>query len=93
MNAFVQFLNDRIKVEGHTHNFGEQLELKKVGDAKVLVVAHRQFSGRYLKYLTKKYLKKHQLRDWLRVVSVGKGTYELRFFNVVMDNDDDEDEE
>lgn len=37
---------------------------------------------RYIKYLTKKYLKKHSLRDWLRVVSTGKETYELRYFQI-----------
>lgn len=35
-----------------------------------------------MKYLTKKYLKKHSLRDWLRVVSTGKETYELRYFQI-----------
>lgn len=41
---------------------------------------------------TKKFLKKQQLRDWLRVVSTQKGVYELRFFNVVNDEaDEDED--
>ena len=43
-------------------------------------------------YRTKKFLKKQQLRDWLRVVSTGKGVYELRFFNVVNDEGDDDDE-
>lgn len=37
---------------------------------------------RYLKYLTKRYLKKNNLRDWLRVVANGKASYELRYFNV-----------
>jgi hypothetical protein len=32
---------------------------------------------------TKKYLKKKQLRDWLRVVSDAHGKMELKFFNVV----------
>ena len=41
---------------------------------------------------TKKFLKKMQLRDWLRVVSTAKGVYELKFFNVVNDEaDEDED--
>jgi large subunit ribosomal protein L22e len=41
---------------------------------------------------TKKFLKKQQLRDWLRVVSTSKGVYELRFFNVVNEEgDEDED--
>jgi large subunit ribosomal protein L22e len=42
--------------------------------------------------LTKKFLKKQQLRDWLRVVATGKGGYELRFFNVVNEEGDDEEE-
>jgi len=41
---------------------------------------------------TKKFLKKQQLRDWLRVVSTSKGVYELRFFNVVNDEGEDDDE-
>ena len=42
---------------------------------------------------TKKYLKKQQLRDWLRVVSTSPGTYELRFFNVVGNEEGDDDDE
>merc|ERR1712230_4536 len=59
---------------------------------RIKVVAHKEFSGRYLKYLTKKFLKKQQLRDWLRVVSTSKGVYELRFFDVVNDEGDEDEE-
>jgi large subunit ribosomal protein L22e len=41
---------------------------------------------------TKKFLKKQQLRDWLRVVSTSRGVYELKFFNVVNDEADEDDE-
>jgi hypothetical protein len=41
---------------------------------------------------TKKFLKKMQLRDWLRVVSTSKGVYELKFFNVVNDEAEDDEE-
>jgi hypothetical protein len=48
-------------------------------------------SKRYLKYLTKKYLKKHNVRDWLRVIASNKdrSVYELRYFNIA----DQEEEE
>ncbi|KAJ9614325.1 60S ribosomal protein L22 [Cladophialophora chaetospira] len=92
LSAFEKFLHDRIKVEGRTGNLGDNVDIKQVGDGKIEVVTHIPFSGRYLKYLTKKFLKKQQLRDWLRVVSTSKGVYELRFFNVVND-DADEDED
>lgn len=48
---------------------------------------------RYLKYLTKKYLKKNNLRDWLRVVAppTAKDMYELRYFQINNEEDDDDD--
>ncbi|KAJ2564625.1 60S ribosomal protein L22, partial [Coemansia sp. RSA 1836] len=50
---------------------------------------------RYLKYLTKKFLKKHNLRDWLRVVATTKDTYKLKYFNVSNpeENEESADEE
>ncbi|KAI9841657.1 MAG: 60S ribosomal protein L22 [Thelocarpon superellum] len=92
VSAFEKFLHDKIKVDGRTGNLGDVVQISQQGDGKIEVVAHQEFSGRYLKYLTKKFLKKQQLRDWLRVVSTSKGVYELRFFNVVNDDAEDDDE-
>ncbi|KAI4132592.1 MAG: hypothetical protein LQ347_002521 [Umbilicaria vellea] len=92
VSAFEKFLHDKIKVDGRVGNLGDIVQISQQGEGKIEVVAHTQFSGRYLKYLTKKFLKKQQLRDWLRVVSTSKGVYELRFFNVVNDDADDDDE-
>uniref|UniRef100_A0A452VIE1 Large ribosomal subunit protein eL22 n=1 Tax=Ursus maritimus TaxID=29073 RepID=A0A452VIE1_URSMA len=47
----------------------------------------------YLKYLTKKYLKKNNLRDWLRVVANSKESYELRYFQINQDEEEEEDED
>lgn len=47
---------------------------------------------RYLKYLTKKYLKKNNLRDWLRVVASDKESYQLRYFQITQDEESDADE-
>lgn len=61
---------------------------------RITVEAKQAFSKRYLKYLTKKFLKKQNLRDWMRVVASDKNTYELRYFNISEDDaeDDSEDE-
>ena len=91
-SAFTTFLQQRIKVDGLTGNLGEKINVTNLGDGRIEVVAHQEFSGRYLKYLTKKFLKKQQLRDWLRVVSTSKGVYELRFYNVVGENEEEDDE-
>lgn len=50
-------------------------------------------SCRYLKYLTKKYLKKNNLRDWLRVVANSKESYELRYFQINQDEEEEEEED
>jgi len=89
--AFEKFLNERIKVEGRTGNLGDTIKISHT-DGKVEIVAHNDLSGRYLKYLTKKFLKKMQLRDWLRVVATSRGVFELKFYNVVNDEAEDDDE-
>lgn len=45
-----------------------------------MVTVRPTFSKRYLKYLTKKYLKKQQLRDYLRVMSRDKAVYKVCSF-------------
>jgi large subunit ribosomal protein L22e len=49
--AFEKFLHDKIKVEGRTGNLGDIVEISQEGEGKIAIVAHTQFSGRYLKYL------------------------------------------
>ena len=76
-----KFLHERIKVNGKAGVLGDDVSISRE-ESKVTVTAHIPMSKRYLKYLTKKYLKKHQLRDWLRVVATNKTSYELRYFNI-----------
>ncbi|XP_029196623.1 large ribosomal subunit protein eL22-like [Acropora muricata] len=89
---FKQFLLDKIKVDGKTNNFGETVSVTQEKN-KITVTSEVAFSKRYLKYLTKKYLKKNNLRDWLRVVASSHSTYELRYFQINNDDDDDEGDE
>ncbi len=51
------------------------------------LIYHR---SRYMKYLTKKFLKKHELRDWLRVIANSKDAYELRYFNINQEENEGE---
>jgi large subunit ribosomal protein L22e len=51
VSAFEKFLQDKIKVDGRVGNLGDVVDIKQVGDGKIEVTAHREFSGRYLKYL------------------------------------------
>ncbi|XP_040197436.1 60S ribosomal protein L22-like 1 [Rana temporaria] len=89
---FEQFLKQRVKVNGKTGNLGNVVHIERQKN-KINVVSEKQFSKRYLKYLTKKYLKKNSLRDWLRVVASNKETYELRYFQISQDDEESETEE
>lgn len=85
-----KYLHDRIKINGKTNNLGNSVTIER-NKTKITVTSDIAFSKRYLKYLTKKYLKKNNLRDWLRVVSTSKEVYELRYFQI--NNEEDEEEE
>jgi large subunit ribosomal protein L22e len=74
--SFEKFLHDRIKVNGKTGVLGEAITITR-DKTKLQVTAEAPFSKRYLKYLTKKYLKKQQLRDYLHVIASSKTTYEV----------------
>uniref|UniRef100_A0A3Q2Y3H2 Large ribosomal subunit protein eL22 n=1 Tax=Hippocampus comes TaxID=109280 RepID=A0A3Q2Y3H2_HIPCM len=89
---FEAFLKEKIKVDGKTGNLGTIVSVGRMKN-KINVMSEKQFSKRYLKYLTKKYLKKNNLRDWLRVVASDKETYELRYFQISQDDDESEAED
>ncbi|EIM92643.1 ribosomal protein L22e, partial [Stereum hirsutum FP-91666 SS1] len=80
--AFEKFLHDRIKVDGKAGQLGDNVKIHRDGDTKITVTSNIPFSKRYLKYLTKKFLKKNQLRDYLRVIATAKDVYQLKFYNI-----------
>lgn len=57
---------------------------------RVVVFARAPFAKRYLKYLTKKYLKKNLMRDHVRVVSHGQNGYRLGYYKISMDEAEQE---
>ena len=81
LNDFENFLKQRIKVDGKAGNLGSAVTVAK-DSSSIVVQSSIPFSKRYLKYLSKKYLKKQDLKEYLRVVATGKNQYELRYFNI-----------
>ena len=86
---FEQFLLKRIKVDGKAGNLGDKISINRE-KAKIHVTAESPFSKRYLKYLGKKYLKAQQLRDFLRIVAPNKTSYQMRYFNINDEKDEEE---
>uniref|UniRef100_A0A3B5QR30 Large ribosomal subunit protein eL22 n=2 Tax=Xiphophorus TaxID=8082 RepID=A0A3B5QR30_XIPMA len=89
---FEKFLQERIKVNGKAGNLGGGVVSIERSKSKIAVNSEVPFSKRYLKYLTKKYLKKNNLRDWLRVVANTKESYELRYFQINQDEEEEEED-
>ncbi|KAG6523693.1 60S ribosomal protein L22-2-like [Zingiber officinale] len=88
-----KFLQERIKVSGGKAGaLGDSVTVTR-DKSKITVTSEGPFSKRYLKYLTKKFLKKHNVRDWLRVIASNKdrSVYELRYFNIAENEGDEED--
>ncbi|KAL6217221.1 hypothetical protein ACLB2K_010438 [Fragaria x ananassa] len=87
-----KFLQERIKVGGKAGALGDSVSVTREKN-KITVTSDSTFSKRYLKYLTKKYLKKHNVRDWLRVIASNKdrNVYELRYFNIADNEGEEED--
>ena len=86
---FATFLNEKVKISGKTGNLGNNIIITKENNS-VSLTTDIPISKRYLKYLTKKYLKKQNLRDWLRVVASNKNSFELRYFQVDNAEEDEE---
>ena len=74
-------MTQKIKVDNKTGNLGSAVTVTADKD-NLVVEAKVAFSKRYLKYLTKKYLKKQDLKEFLRVIAVSKNTYALRYFKI-----------
>lgn len=51
-------------------------------DSKVHIQTNVIFSKRLVKYLAKKYLKKQDMRDYLRVVATDKHSYAVKYCNI-----------
>ncbi|KAI0033231.1 ribosomal protein L22 [Vararia minispora EC-137] len=91
--AFEKFLHDRIKVDGKPGQLGDSIKIHREGAKQIAVTTSIHFSKRYLKYLTKKFLKKSELSDFMRVTASSKDKYEIKYRGVIANPDEDEDEE
>ena len=85
--SFAEYLKMHVKVKGKVNNLGSTTRIiEDDKSAKVGIASKTKLQKRTLKYLTKRYLKKHQLRDWLRVVNhpdpKHKNEYLLKYYSI-----------
>merc|ERR1712154_322710 len=83
VDEFVKYIKEHFKVDGKTGKVGpgQTVNVQK-SVSTVHVMSKAPFPKYYLKFLTKRYLKRHGLRDYVRVIADKKSSYELRYFNI-----------
>lgn len=92
MGLFETYLQEKIKIGGKTGALAANNVVISKDRTKLTVAspADLKFSKRQLKYLSKRFLKKNQLRDYLRVVAASKNSYEMRYFSISGGDDAEE---
>lgn len=88
----LEYFQANIKVDNKKGNLGNIFTVT-VDGGRVTIAATIDFSKRYIKYLTKKYLKKNVLREYVRVVATSKSAYELKYFRVGAEEEEEEEAE
>jgi len=91
---FEKYLHDRIKISGKTGQLANNNVAISRDRTKLTVTSPAElgFSKRQLKYLSKRYLKKEQLKDYMRVVAASKNSYELRYYSISGGDEEEEEE-
>ena len=89
---FEKYLQERIKIGGKTGQLSNNNVVITRDKTKLTIASPQElgFSKRQLKYLSKRYLKKQQLKDYLRVVASSKNSYILKYYNVDAGGEGDE---
>ncbi|KAH7824716.1 putative 60S ribosomal protein L22 [Monocercomonoides exilis] len=87
-----KYLKEHIKVHGKTHNFGKKVRTL-VKRNRVYVLSRPPFTKRYLKYLTRRFLKKQTLRDWVRIIANGRKGYKMSYYKIESPEDEEEEVE
>uniref|UniRef100_A0A8D0UPM0 Large ribosomal subunit protein eL22 n=1 Tax=Sus scrofa TaxID=9823 RepID=A0A8D0UPM0_PIG len=91
---FEQFLQERIKVNGKAGNFGGGVVAIERSKSKITVNSEVTFSKRYLKYLTKNFFFNLFIYFFpLYSKGINKESYELRYFQINQDEEEEEDED
>lgn len=76
----LEFLKTHMKVNEKRGNI-EGNVIFAINKHRINVETSVKFSKRYLKYLTKKFLKKKEIIEYIRLVAVDKSTYKLKYVN------------
>jgi len=81
LQAFEQYFQQNTKLHGRKGKLSDKVKIH-MNDNILSITTTMQYQKRYFKYLTKKFLKKRNLREWLRILATNKQDYTLKYFNI-----------
>mgnify|MGYP002041562262 CR=1 FL=1 len=84
------YLKSAIKINGKKGNLQDQVTVT-VNKDKLAVSTKVQFAKRYIKYLVKKYLKKNDILEYLKVIATDKQSYRIKYIKLG-ENEENEEE-
>ncbi|KAJ9453758.1 60S ribosomal protein L22 [Diplonema papillatum] len=87
LNKYATFLSEHIKIEGKTGQLGDKVKVNVEDQAIVITKFKVLFAKRYLKFLTRKFLRQEKLKEYVRLVSTNKHDYQLRYYNIHLDEE------
>ena len=72
---------------------GENVKISLAGGVVTIEVSNDATAKRQLKYLTRRYLKKQTLSNYLRVIAPKKDTYQIKYLASTGDAEEEEGED
>ncbi|KAJ9457103.1 60S ribosomal protein L22 [Diplonema papillatum] len=87
LNKYATFLSEHLKIEGKTGQLGDKVKITVENDTIVITAFKVLFAKRYLKFLTRKFLRQEKLKEYVRLVSTCKRDYQLRYYNIHLDEE------
>ncbi|EAN97983.1 putative 60S ribosomal protein L22 [Trypanosoma cruzi] len=81
LGNFEQYFQENVKLNGRKGKLTEKVRVGLRNNV-LTITTTMAYRKKYFKYLTKKFLKKKDLRDWIRILARGKDTYQLKYFNI-----------
>ena len=82
---FQTYLLSRLKLNGETGNVNQDVVVTTSG-GKVTLTSKVRLSKRYLKYMTKKYLKKTDILEYFKIVATDRATYTVEYLREKLDD-------
>jgi large subunit ribosomal protein L22e len=83
VSAFEQYFLQNTKLHGKKGKLADKVKVVMDKEKSVLTIATTmKYRKKYFKYLTKKFLKKKNMLEFMRCLRSDKQTYQLRYVNI-----------